>query len=162
MGFPARPLTAHFITNRVVDVDAAKDRQIETDTRADALTRLLHQAAKQNKLLSITLDSRKWYVGYVAEAPSLNPEEKYFRLLPIMSGYRDKDTLETFRTVFYEEVLGTKSSADFIVTLPIADVKTATFFDVDIYEAHFAEDTGAEGFGDDEELGEELTDETTS
>ena len=66
--------------------------------------RLLHEAEQQDRPISITLENRKWYVGYVAESPNLSPEEIYFRLLPVISGYRDKDTLETFRTVLYEEV----------------------------------------------------------
>jgi hypothetical protein len=130
-------------TNRLIGLEEAKDMQIAQRRQADALTRLLHTAARDARLLSLTLDSRKWYVGYVAEAPNLNPEEKYFRLLPLLSGYRDKDTLETYRTVFYEDLLETEEAENFVITLPLADVKTANFFDPDVYEGYFSEGTGA-------------------
>ena len=138
--FVLGPLLAKYVVNRMYDIEKAKDRQLDNDRQADAFTRLLHVATRQNRLISVTLDSRKWYVGYVAEAPNLNPEEKYFRILPLVSGYRDKDTLETFRTTFYKGLTETARTGDFVVTLPIADVKTANFFDPDAYEHYFAEE----------------------
>lgn len=137
--FVLGPLLAVLAVNRIWGIEQAKNKQLEASKRADAFTRLLHAAATESRLLSVTMESRKWYAGFVAEAPNLNPEEKYFRLLPIVSGYRDADTLETFRTVFYDEVLEVADSADFVITLPIADVKSANFFDPDVYEEHFAE-----------------------
>jgi hypothetical protein len=136
------------------DVDTAKDKQLNDLEQADAFTRFLHVATRGSRLISITLSNRKWYVGYVAEAPSLNPNEKYFRILPLVSGYRDKDTLETLRTTFYEEVLKTAKSGDFVVTPPIADVQTANFFDPDLYDEHFSEDddAGAYDESDDADL----------
>jgi hypothetical protein len=138
--FVLGPGLAMLGVNRMYGIEEAKNKQIEEDKRADAFTRLLHVGARDNRLISVTLESRKWYVGFVAEAPNLNPEEKYFRLLPMMSGYRNKDTLETFRTVFYQDVLEAVDSSDFVITMAIVDVKTANFFDPDVYDAHFAED----------------------
>ena len=55
--------------------------------------------------------------------PTLDPQETFFRLLPVISGYRDKDSLETFRTVFYEgrEVYRDPEcdSEDFVITIPL-------------------------------------------
>lgn len=133
------PAITIFGVNRIYGIEGAKDIQMESDKRADALTRLLHVAERKRRLVSVTLDSRKRYVGFVAETPNLNPEEKYFRILPILSGFRDKDTLETVRTVFYDEVTQAANSSDFVITLPIADVKTANLFDPDSYERHFAD-----------------------
>jgi hypothetical protein len=133
------PILAKLVINRMYGIEAAKNKQLEQDNDADSLTRLLHVAATNKKLISVTLDSRKWYVGYVAEAPNLSQSERYFRVLPVLSGFRDKDTLKTIRTVFYEEILDAENADDFVITLPIADVKSANFFDPDIYEAYFAE-----------------------
>src|ERR1700751_5787225 len=96
------PLAA-LVMNVFIDTDRAKE--IEVRHNGDPLIRLLYRAAKERFLVSVTMDSRKWYVGWILESPSLLPQERYFRLLPYMSGYRDKDTLETFRTVFYEDGL---------------------------------------------------------
>lgn len=137
------PLIAWLGFNRIYGIDRAKDRELTTHRRADAFTRLLHVAARDKRLISVTLDTRKWYVGLVAEAPNLNPEEKYFRLLPLVSGFRDKDTLQTYRTVYYEDVLDeqTVDPDDLVITLPIEDVRSANLFDPDIYQSYFAEET---------------------
>ena len=134
------PLLARYVVNRMYDVEAAKNKLLHQSKQVDAFTRLLDIAIRGNRLVSITLANRKWYVGYVAEAPNLNPAERYFRLLPIVSGFRDKDTLETTRTTFYTDIADLSASADLVITLPIADVQSANFFDPDLYEQHFADE----------------------
>ena len=105
------------------------------------MLRLLDEAANQRRLISVTLDSRKWYVGWVVESPNLDPHEQYFRLLPFLSGYRDKDGLEPHRTVYYEAVLrdNTLDHNEFVITLPMKDVKIAGFFNDEVYDEYFAE-----------------------
>jgi hypothetical protein len=107
---------------------------------------LLHEAINEAKMVSITLESRKWYAGYVAEAPNLRPSEIYFNLLPILSGYRDKDTLQAKRKLAYDELYNRENvnPADFVITLPIASVRSASFFDPDVYNEHFSEREDAE------------------
>ena len=102
------------------------------------LVRLL---SSEKRLISLTLDSRKWYVGWVAQTPNLHPLEQYFRLLPFISGYRDKDSLETRRTVYYDAVLkdAMLDPNEFVITLPLKDVKIAGFFNDEIYDEYFAE-----------------------
>jgi hypothetical protein len=130
---------AALVLNVFIDVDKAKE--IEVRRHVNPLLRLVHKAAKENFLISVTLDNRKWYVGWVVETPSLYPQEKYFRLLPYMSGYRDKDSLETFRTVFYEDVLNTPDidKDELVLTLPLDAIKTAGRFNADVYDEYFAE-----------------------
>lgn len=132
------PLAAWSV-NRLIDIKTAKNTEIQK--HGNAILRLLHQAETRGRLLSVTLNSRKWYVGYVAESPNLDPNELYFRLLPIISGYRDKDTLETVRTVFYEDVLQDSpiDTNDFVITLPLKDIMMASLFDEKVYEQYFAE-----------------------
>jgi hypothetical protein len=103
--------------------------------------RLLHRAETDDLLISVTLDTRKWYVGWVAQSPNLDPQELYFRLLPFISGYRDKDTLETYRAVFYQDVLKDSElePEQFYITLPLKDVKIAGLFNDDVYNEYFAE-----------------------
>ncbi|HMF74183.1 MAG TPA: hypothetical protein VK604_00835 [Bryobacteraceae bacterium] len=127
------------LVNLRIDKKRAKD--IEIRRHGNSLIRLLHRAEKDKLLLSITLDSRKWYVGWVAESPNLDPQEFYFRLLPFISGYRDKDTLETFRLVFYQDVLRETDlePEQFYITLPLKDVKMAGLFNDDVYNEYFAE-----------------------
>lgn len=126
--------------NLVIDKDRAKS--LEVERQGSSIIRLLFEAEKSDELISITLDNLKWYVGYVTEIPNLDPSETHFRLLPIFSGYREKESLETFRTVFYEDALidPARDPEDFVVTLPLADVKMACLFDSEIYEKYFCEE----------------------
>ena len=125
--------------NLFIDTEKAKD--IEIRRHGNSLTKLIHQAERGHRLISITMVTLKWYVGFVAESPNLNPEEEYFRLLPIISGYRDKETLRTYRTVFYEDVLADPGvdSNDFVLTLPLKDIRMAGLFDENVYDVYFAE-----------------------
>ena len=127
-------------------VNPIKAKDIEIRRHGTSLTKLLHQAERGHRLVSLTMATLKWYVGFVAESPNLAPQEEYFRILPIISGYRDKDTLRTHRTVFYEDVLADPSvdSNDFVLTLPLKDIKMAGLFDENVYDVYFADDEKAE------------------
>jgi len=126
------------VVNLFIDKEKAKDKEIKA--HGNLFLTLLHQAAEEQRLISLTLDSRKWYVGWVAESPNLYPQEQYFKLLPFISGYRDKDSLETRQTVYYEAVLADNSldHSEFVVTLPLKDVKIAGFFNDEVYDEYFA------------------------
>ena len=122
--------------------DAEKARAREIVTHGNSLLQLFHHADVEERMVSITLDNRKWYAGYIAEGPNLEPSERYFKILPIISGYRDKDTLRLIRTVSYEDVFS-KPNVDpreFVITLPLGDVKVANLFDPVVYHDHFAPD----------------------
>lgn len=138
VAFVLGPLLA-LVANLFVGREKAKD--IEIRRHGNSLIQLLHRAEREKLLISITLESRKWYVGWVAESPNLRPDERYFSLLPFTSGYRDKDTLETYRTVFYEDALTADrgSAKEFVMILPLEGVQVANFFDPDVYNEYFAE-----------------------
>jgi hypothetical protein len=135
------------VWNLFVTHEQGRESAVETD--GDSLMSLMQKALKEERMLSITLESRKWYAGYLVAAPDLRPSEKYFSLLPVLSGYRDKDTLEARRTLRYDQVYeriagdGGISPEDFVITLPLASVRTANLFDLAVYQDHFA------GSGDD-------------
>jgi hypothetical protein len=120
--------------------NSERARDTEIQNHGSALIRLIHKAEKDSILVSITLSSRKWYVGYIAEAWSLDPQEAYFRLLPILSGYREKDTLQAIRTTDYIPVFRdpTVDTTRFVVVLALRDVQMASLFDERVYEEHFA------------------------
>ena len=121
-------------------VDSERQRENEINEHGDYLMGLMQAAVNGDRMVSITFDSRKWYAGYIIEAPNLKPSEKYFTILPIISGYRDKDTLEATRTLRYDDVYSRPevNPSDFVIILPLAPVRTASLFDPDVYEDHFA------------------------
>ncbi len=124
-------------------VDSGQERERAVREHGDALVVLMQESFTRERLLSITMDSRKWYVGYVVGEQTLKPSEKYFQLLLVLSGYRDKDTMEVHRSVTYptlddeEDGHATVRADDFIITLPIQLVRSASFFDPDVYEDSF-------------------------
>jgi hypothetical protein len=124
--------------NMFIGIEKARDMEIQS--HGNLFMQLMHRAEKESRMISLTLDSRKWYVGWVAESPNLNPTEQYFKLLPFISGYRDKDALETRRTVYYEAVLAdtTLDQSEFVITLPLKDVKIAGFFNDEVYDEYFS------------------------
>jgi hypothetical protein len=69
-----------------VFIDRKEAKEIEIRRNAHALTRLFYQSAEEHFLISVTLESRKWYVGWVVETAGLVLQQRYFRLLPYMSG----------------------------------------------------------------------------
>ncbi len=132
-------LALPYLWNPIFKINRAKDREVKL--HADALTALLHRAERNDSLISVTMDSRKWYVGYVAESPNLSPQEMYFRILPVISGYREKDSLRFIQTVSYEDVIRDEEidRQRFVLTLPLKDVKSANLFDIDLYQDYFLE-----------------------
>jgi hypothetical protein len=130
---------AALILNLFIPTDKAKE--IEVRRNGNPLIRLFYRAAKERFLVSITMDTRKWYVGWILESPNLVPQERYFRLLPYMSGYRDSNTLETFRTVFYEDVLNSPviDADELVLIFPLESIKSAGRFNENVYDEYFAE-----------------------
>jgi hypothetical protein len=86
-------------------------------------------------------------MGYVTQSPNLDPMEKYFALIPILSGYRDSESLQVKHTIFYAPVYEHHDKNRFAITIPLDDVKSANLFDQSVYETFFA------GWDDDEKAG---------
>ena len=129
--------------NLVFGKRRAKARAIRR--HADAFLRLLQEAEANNRPISVTLANRKWYVGFVAESPSFRLDEAYFRVLPILSGFRHSETLKVDRTVYYKFAPNMKvNTKDLVVTLPVADVKMASLFDLKLYHDFFNKEDGNE------------------
>lgn len=107
-----------------------------------ALDRLLYQASLAQHLLCLSMKDGKVYIGYIQELPS-NPEDRnsYFEILPVHSGYRDKDTrqmkLTTFYESAYEELVNSKADEEawllFLKVLKIDDIQSAGRFDPEAY-----------------------------
>jgi hypothetical protein len=107
------------------------------------LLRLLHTATKYEMLVSVTLDNRKVYVGFVITAPNLQSNDQYVQLLPLLSGYRDATDLRLKFTTNYAQVYPDvyRSSlldpSDFIVIIPAASIRMASLYDPSIPTKQF-------------------------
>jgi hypothetical protein len=131
-----------FLGNMIVPSDKARERSIRK--HGNNLLRTLYAATTAEKLVSLTLDNRKTYVAYVLDAPNLDPQDSFVMLAPLLSGYRDKDTLELKFTTRYSNLYTDEvDPADFSVTVPIARVTTVSFFQEQLYERFSIETTEA-------------------
>jgi hypothetical protein len=109
------------------------------NTFGDSMIRLMHSSMVQVKAVAITLDTRKIYVGFVQEIPSLNPTMAYVCIMPIMSGYRDQNDLTFKFTTHYGKALASATNrADYITVIPLSTVKIANLFDTNTHEQNFA------------------------
>ena len=101
------------------------------------LLRLLHTASAEERLIAVTLDNLKVYVGLIAEAPNLEPHNTHVTIIPFLSGYRVRETLELRLVTDYLAVYDERKldPQNFGIALPIASIRMAGFFDQDLYAA---------------------------
>lgn len=136
----------------LIDHNVETNFRIQTAIRVDAgFHRLILEAMRDQNLVTLTLDTRKVYVGYVVQAPTLRLEDAFVSLLPIYSGFRDQNTQEFVLTndyqQIYEELLAAddfdRSYPEFRLTLMLRDIRAASLFDDDVY-AMFGEPQSGE------------------
>lgn len=109
----------------------------------DAVESLLLQAIDEDKLVFVTLKSRKVYIGYVAAPRTEHSQTQHLAIIPYISGYRDKDTLLYYEQHrYYELYLSENIEADsepldlqhFRHVIPMEEVETVSLFDTRIYK----------------------------
>lgn len=90
----------------------------------------------------VTLSSNKVYVGIIASVPLLEDGQlEYISLLPLLSGYRESDTLGVIFTTnyynHYNEFLSDNEESlsldDFNITFPISEILSISLFDMETY-----------------------------
>jgi hypothetical protein len=116
--------------------------------KGNELEGMFYRAATDSVPVCLTLDNRKVYVGRVVTIDFDSSERKTIAVLPVMSGYRDKDSLDLEFTTDYQKALGAATqqaegsslpsarAEDYVVALPIGRVVSVSFFDLQAYE-HF-------------------------
>ncbi len=105
------------------------------------LEKLIKSASENAKLISITLDTTKVYVGWVVAIPKPS-NSSYITLLPVLSGYRDSDQKINFNTEYYDvyaKLLKEKSKMNindlgFQLVISTDQIVSANLFDIQIYE----------------------------
>ncbi|HFS8191264.1 hypothetical protein IT786_18695 [Enterobacter hormaechei] len=128
------------------------NRRIDALVKAvgdNALENMLMEASATQMPIIATLKSRKFYVGFVFCPAFEHGTFDYLELLPLLSGYRDKDKLTITITTKYNEhyeksgILNGKSDlelSDFRVLIPKAEIENISFFDFDTYSVFKSEE----------------------
>lgn len=107
----------------------------------DEFEALLHHALARAMPVALTMENGKVYVGFVRKTFKPKVARKNFRILPLMSGYRDsagKINFTTFYDKAYEQVRQSSRPAklyleDFEMVFPTERVQSAGLFDVQTY-----------------------------
>lgn len=122
-----------------------KVNQVFKEITADGndFEEILFKAQVNTKLVQITLDSRKVYVGFCTSLFDPSSPRKWVGLLPVLSGYLDQEKFELTFTVDYRDVIskvqvGDPSVShldvdDFTIALPVDHIQTARIFDPEAY-----------------------------
>lgn len=118
-----------------------------TSDKANALKAILTRSVFDYLMIEVTLKNRKTYIGWVhSEPPTVESADGHFTFIPVMSGYRDKDTLKLVITTKYNQIYSAmieeaKSKNEdlpdltrFAKVFRTADVECTGEFDPDIYE----------------------------
>lgn len=124
--------------------EGVRRRLYERAIEYQALERVLLDSLVQDMPVRITLVDRKVYVGFVLSAPDPTMPRRWLRLLPLVSGYRDRDTLRyaftTFYEPVYEEFVGDTVDTEaidprFQIALPADRIASIGLFDFETYES---------------------------
>ena len=121
--------------------EVANQRAIERSN--DHLEILVSRACREVKAVSITLKSRKVYIGLITRTHDPLYDRKYIQLLPIKSGYRAAETLALHLTVDYaaayaqiiQEDLSVMAGGiqDFEIVVPVSEIQSVNLFDPTTY-----------------------------
>ncbi|WP_274056323.1 hypothetical protein [Vibrio parahaemolyticus] len=123
-----------------------KLKHIAKIARNDHLDTFILEASATQQPILVTLSSRKCYVGICfGEAGFDDGGSDHLSILPLLSGYRDKDTLsleiKTNYHVHFEDnnIYSGKHDSltvnHFRVIIPKSEIETYSFFDVDTFKA---------------------------
>ena len=98
---------------------------------------LLDEAIRNDLFVEVSLRNGKAYIGSVL-SPGLGSDDSDIALIPVLSGYRDKDTQELKITTRYSGMISRAISdydlglSYFRVVVPMSEVVSARIFDFDV------------------------------
>lgn len=129
-----------------LDNPANQEAMFQLLLKEHDLEKMLYMSSSEGALVQISLKSRKVYIGLVFDgsiSPGIEPHEQ-FLIFPVLSGYRDKDSLNMVLTNsyerFYEKLSGDgsldgwKKFADkFHTLIRVSEISSMAYFDPSAY-----------------------------
>lgn len=124
------------LANIVYTKDVAEIRYV-LGKSASQLERLFYHAQVTKRLILLTMDNGKVYVGTVKRVALRGNVDPYIVILPTLSGYRVNEKLTVEFTTFYQEVY--KNEAEemwdaFQKILPMQKILSAAYYDQRFHE----------------------------
>ena len=131
-----------FVANHCYSQEKAA-RRIARES-GDLIELLISESIEEQKVVEVSLRSGKSYIGFALESGITRQGEADIALIPIASGYRDKDTQELEITNYYAAVikksLDNPSTSpgrvyeDFQIVIPMSEIVSARIFYFDVYQ----------------------------
>ena len=130
----------------------SKKKAVKKLAAENAFELMLFDSAESVKPLLITLSTRKVYIGVVYKIGNNENVGKtdYFSILPLCSGYRDKNSLSLKLTTFYDQhyseireqgpVTNEQIFDQFKIVICSVEVSSLSYFDIAVYHALQPED----------------------
>lgn len=138
---------AAFLLNLLPWFDRDKQAERIVMKEGGPLEQFLDAALRTEKDVLVTMTNGKVYVGVIVSSFVPDQRDKTITLLPIWSGYRDGSTHKVLFTVDYEDAYKkieadhpddyTDQIKDFRITIPIREIRCATFFSRDAHTRYF-------------------------
>ncbi|MBI5450358.1 MAG: hypothetical protein HY940_03285 [Gammaproteobacteria bacterium] len=142
ISFMLGPLASHALNLLNVIIPSWNKYQLLQAIKHDELEELIYHSVKYEKPLLVTLDSGKVYVGWAVVAPNPLAAVKHIKMLPLLGGYRNKDTQQVEFTTNYHEIITSIEQEsdldhltldDFFVILPTKNIILVHGFDITAY-----------------------------
>ena len=127
------------VSNLLVNKDRRVSRAIHKI--GNELERLCESCYRDMDLIQVTLKNDKCYVGLIKALP-IPSHSSYIRMLPVYSGYREKETKELIFTTQYLDVYATYVEDGDVydvrditnLVIKIDEIVSATKFDAEMYD----------------------------
>ncbi|WP_146150836.1 hypothetical protein [Photobacterium indicum] len=134
----AYSLVAGIHSKRKMKVKEERLKEMRKIANSDLMEKVFFDAMTRKMLVLVSLSSRKVYVGMAASTRIEHGDFENVEIIPIMSGYRDKDTL-VFKEVhsyinhYKDNDIGPKSKPlsiyDFRNVIPTSQIESVSLFD---------------------------------
>ena len=113
--------------------DSARKATVES---GDHIELIILESIDQEDLVEVTLKSRKSYIGVALKSRMLNISEPDISIVPIASGYRNKETLELEMTTNNARMISEsyRDFHDFRVVIPKSEIVSVRLFDPELYQ----------------------------
>ena len=135
-----------WILNKLSRFDRFEARQNAAEAAGDQISLIIDQAMLEGRFVELSLANRKSYVGSPVQGTFGHRDAGDVALIPIASGYRDKDSRDLVITTNYapaiEDQLSELALDDLKVAFPMRDIVSARLFDQNLY-ASFLDDSAA-------------------
>ena len=111
--------------------------RMSIERKGNRLDKLLFNAINETKLIQITLDNSKVYIGWVYDIPKPMPTP-YLSINPLASGYRNSQHKFELTTDYINIIEDTNNySESFQKVLKLDNIVSISLFEPQIYEKYF-------------------------